>query len=132
MLVSLPLTYSALCSYRDGLGRLCRCNLYVYLNATCAVVIASEREDNPGASITNSYEHLATGVWQKLGLPLNQTTWIEHYTSEARFGWPETFDQVALTPQPETPMTSARLIEPHWSPFSRTELETLIASPFTG
>ena len=49
----MELSYAGLCSYRDGLGRLCRCDLYVYREGDAAVVVASEREDNPGASITN-------------------------------------------------------------------------------
>jgi hypothetical protein len=62
------LSYAGLCRYRDGLGRLCRCDLYVYRDGDAAVVVASEREDNPGPSITNTYEDLATGVWEKLAL----------------------------------------------------------------
>jgi hypothetical protein len=75
----MELSYAGPCSYRDGLGRLCRCDLHVYRDGDTAAVVASEREGNPGASITNTYEYLATGVWQKLGLPLDQVTWVEHY-----------------------------------------------------
>jgi hypothetical protein len=64
----MQLAYSGLCSYRDGNGRLCRCDLQVYRDGDVAVVVATEREDNPGSSITNSYAYLATGVWQKLKL----------------------------------------------------------------
>ena len=63
----MELSYAVPCSYRDGLDRLCRCDLYVYRDEDAAVVVASEREDNPGASITNTYEDLATRVWEKLG-----------------------------------------------------------------
>jgi hypothetical protein len=79
----MELSCAGLCSYRDGNGRLCRCHLQVYRDGDIAVVVATELEDNPGASITNSFEYLATGVWQKLGVTFEQTTWIEHYCSES-------------------------------------------------
>jgi len=69
----MELSYAGLCSYRIGNGRLCRCHLQVYRDGDAAVVVATELEDNPGPSITNSYEHLATGVWQRLGLTFEQT-----------------------------------------------------------
>jgi hypothetical protein len=34
----------------------------VYRDGAAAVVVASEREDNPGASVTNAFEHMATEV----------------------------------------------------------------------
>jgi hypothetical protein len=105
----MELSYHGPCSYRDGLGRLCRCDLYVYREGDAAVVVASEHEDNPGASITNTYEDLATGVWQKLGLPIDQVTWVEHYGAQA-YGVriDETFDWVTLERQGD------RLVAPQW------------------
>jgi hypothetical protein len=37
----MELSYQGPCSYRDGLGRLCRCELYVYRGGDAAVVVAS-------------------------------------------------------------------------------------------
>ena len=122
----MELTYAGLCSYRDGHGRLCRCNLQVYRDGNTAVVVATEREDNPGSSITNSYEYLATGVWQKLGLALKDTIWVEHYCS-ASYGFPieERIDWVTLE------RDDHHLVSPEWRPASRHELEQLIGQPFT-
>ena len=50
----MELSYAGPCSYRDALGRLYRCDLYVYRDGDAAVVVASEREDNPGVSMTNT------------------------------------------------------------------------------
>jgi len=122
----MKLTYAGLCSYRDGNGRLCRCDLHVYLHGKAAVVVAHEREDNPGSSITNSYEYLASGVWKKLGLSVEQTTWIEHY-SDASYGFPideERIDWVTLVQRGD------RLVSPAWRPGSRQELEQRIGQPF--
>jgi len=121
----MELSYHGPCSYRDALGCLCRCDLYVSRDGDAAVVVASEREDNPGASITNTYEDLATGVWQKLGLPVDQVTWMEHYGAQA-YGVriDETFDWVTLERQGD------RLVSPVWRPGSRQELEQRIGQPF--
>lgn len=123
----MELSYAGACSYRDGLGRLCRCDLHVYRDGATAVVVASERADNPGASITNTYNHLATGVCQKLGLSVEQTTWIEHYGPES-YGEKidETFDWISLV------WNGERLVSPTWRPGSMEELEQLIGQPFTG
>jgi len=40
------------------------------------VVVATERADNPGASITNTAERLATAIWE---LPLHDFSLVEHY-----------------------------------------------------
>jgi hypothetical protein len=122
----MKLTYTGLCSYRDDLDRLCRCDLHVYRDGDAAVVVASERADNPGSSITNSYENLATGVWQKMGLFLDQVTWVEHYASQScGVCIEETFDWVTFG------LRDGRLISPTWQPGSRDELEQLIGQPFT-
>jgi hypothetical protein len=122
----MELSYAGLCSYCDGNGRLCRCHLQVYRDGDIAVVVATELEDNPGSSITNSFEYLATGVWQKLGLTFEQTTWIEHYCSES-YGFPieELINWVKLE------WRDSRLVSPEWRSASRQELEQLIGQPFT-
>jgi hypothetical protein len=119
------LSYAGLCRYRDGLGRLCRCDLHVYRDGEATVVVACEREDNPRTSITNTYEDLATGVWQKFGLRVDQVTWIEHYgVQEGGVRIDETFDWVTLERQGD------RLVSPVWRPGSRQELEQRIGQPF--
>lgn len=121
----MELSYSGLCSYRDGLGRLCRCDLHVFRDREAVVVVASERADNPGASITNSYEYLATGVWQKMDLSIDQVTWIEHYASQSyATRIDETFDWVTLD------LDGERLVSPSWRSGNRQELERLIGQPF--
>ena len=72
-------TYSGQCSDRDDLGRLNRCNLHVYRRHAAVGVIAGKRADNPGSSITNSYENFTTGLWQNMNFFIDQVTWIEHY-----------------------------------------------------
>ena len=120
----LILNYSGLCSYRDARGEVCRCDLLVYRNREAAVVIATERADNPGSSITQSYEHMATGVWQKLNLPIDHTLWIEHYRADFWLDVDERIDFVHLE------VEGARLVEPRWHRGSRHELELILGRPF--
>jgi hypothetical protein len=60
-----------------------RCGLSVWRHGAepYAVVIASELPTNPGASITNAYEGLATHVLRQLWpqVPPWGTLWFEHY-----------------------------------------------------
>jgi hypothetical protein len=75
--------------------------------------------------ITNTYEDLATGVWQKFGLTVDRITWIEHYGAQA-YGVriDETFDWITPKRQGD------RLVSPQWRPGSRQELEQRIGQPF--
>ena len=43
------------------------------------VVIATERDDNPGASITNTIEHLAEAVANEMGWSPDDFILVEHY-----------------------------------------------------
>jgi hypothetical protein len=43
------------------------------------LVIATERKDNPGASVTNVAEHLASYVCDRFGIDPDRLVWIEHY-----------------------------------------------------
>jgi hypothetical protein len=58
------------------------------------VVILTEPDDNPGASITNSAEEIAASVIMDNALPTSRTVFIEHYESGARGtpSDPHTFD----------------------------------------
>jgi hypothetical protein len=84
------------------------------------VVIATEREDNPGASITNAAENL----WAKVrGLFGDDIVAIEHYPANRygggrpiRDGLKEEWDRVTIVDGTA-----------EWSPLSREELADLIA-----
>ena len=58
------------------------CGLEIINNNELYTVIASELKDNPGTSITNFYEHLATKIYhEKLnGIPIEDIIWIERYS----------------------------------------------------
>lgn len=59
-------------------------------------VILTELKDNPGTSVTNFIEKLATMIWNYLaGTPVCNIVWIEHYPADKKRK--ETFDRVFLS-----------------------------------
>ncbi len=57
------------------------------------VFIATELPDNPGTSVTNFAEHLATAMRGQYSLKPDQVIWIEHYP-DAKGRGKEDFDLV--------------------------------------
>jgi hypothetical protein len=78
-----------------------KCSWEIHEDKGRITVIFSERDDNPGTSVTNFIEHLATMVYNQFlkKYPAASICWIEHYP-ERRIGRrlePATFDQVMLS-----------------------------------
>jgi hypothetical protein len=92
------------------------------------VALFTEREDNPGTSITNCIEHLATEVYKLLERPEAGLTVIEHYEDRGFVGkrpmFKEEFDKVTLTWTQEQGFVG--FIDPRWKPVSRNEVECSI------
>ena len=57
------------------------------------VFVGTELPDNPGTSVTNFAEHLATAMRRQYGLKPDDVIWIEHYR-EAKDRRKEDFDLV--------------------------------------
>lgn len=79
------------------------------------VVIATERDDNPGASITNAAENLWSKVREQFGADIIA---VEHYPVRGEIK--EDWDLVTVVDG-----------SAHWSHLSRETLATLIANPAT-
>ncbi len=66
-----------------------------------SVVIATERHDNPGMSVTNAIAEIATQAVTALALVPEETRFIEHYSQESyeqrNPNEPETYDEVTFT-----------------------------------
>jgi hypothetical protein len=88
-----------------------------------AVVICSELADNPGASVTNAAEAMATQVRDRY-LKGRTMVWVEHYPPEAHGGEPETFDSVEFYERPDGSFST-----PKWKHLGRKGLEILIGGP---
>lgn len=112
-----PLLADALHQLQAGKARLLLCdgrngvtgqyNMAVATGEGDTVVILSERDDNPGASVTNSYADLAMAVLlqELVGADQNQARsdirWFEHYPRQPG-GWrKETLDVVTLPWNPQ-------------------------------
>jgi hypothetical protein len=111
-----------------------RCGLSVWRAGTraYAVVIASELPTNPGASITNAYEQLATRVVRQLWptVPPWGTLWFEHYPPGLGMEDTHHYDLVTfgLVKQP----AEVTYHHPSWRPVSRAFVaEALGVTPET-
>jgi hypothetical protein len=88
-----------------------------------AVVVCSELADNPGASVTNAAGAMATQVRDRY-LKGRAMVWVEHYPSEARGGWPETFDTAEFDE-----LLDGSFCHPRWKHLGRERLEQPIGGP---
>jgi hypothetical protein len=97
-----------------------KCGLGVFPRVGGGKVVAfSELFDNPGTSVTNWIEHLATGV-RSAGLvqPEDIVIWFERYGGGA--GIAETFDVVTFE------QYDGGYLRPHWRRSSRAYFESLL------
>lgn len=111
-------------SYGAG-GRMSQVQIAVYqARGELPLIVASERDDNPGPSLTNSIEDLANAVWRDLLPHAEGVQVIEHYPArEPRLGpWDdETFDLVTF--ETETPYAVA---QPVWRSLSASDVAAMI------
>lgn len=95
--------------YYEGLHKSrSKCGLNIFQRGEKIIVIFSELPDNPGTSITNFIEHLATMVYrQKLSdYPVKSIRWFEHYPRNRIRE--ETLDEVFLD------WNGERFYNPRW------------------
>ena len=89
-------------------------------------VIMTELGDNPGTSVTNAVENIATKVYNEYlhHVSIENIFWIEHY-NKASYRCPEngkeTFDHVTL----KWSFDLKRFISPDWRPCSKKILSEI-------
>ena len=102
------------------------CRLRVYrTDAGGVVAIATELPDNPGTSITNLAEQLATAVFQREEVSgPEHFTWIEHYPKRniGKDVRPESYDLVTFDFDPGY----RRFSHPRWRRIDQATLERLV------
>jgi hypothetical protein len=107
-----------------------RCRIRMYRpDAGTVVVIVTELLDNPGVSITNWAEYLATEIRKRYLRQGEALIWIEHYVERpsrynSRETVQETFDRVLMR------WNGVSYEEPEWKSFDRAGVERLIGEPF--
>ena len=101
------------------------CHLRILQTDQGTLVIATELASNPGKSITNAAETIATDVVKRWQLDPNKTRFIEHYTSESYEGedkekFKEDYKEVRFT------WSGQQADDPKWRKLSPKELATLL------
>jgi hypothetical protein len=86
-----------------------------------SVFIATELPENPGTSVTNYAEHLATAMRRQYGLKAEEVIWIEHYP-EAKDRRKEDFDLVRFVS-----IEADSFRNPVWTRITEQAVDELIA-----
>ena len=94
------------------------------------VVVASEREDNPGTSVTNAAEQLATAVVMTFCLDPDKLVWVEHYPAEGPHAKREDWDLVTFKII-RTKREFLTFTDPDWRPMRRADWQDLGLDPAT-
>jgi len=105
-----------------GRGVRARCRIRIY-RAHAAVVVITELPDNPGTSVTNAIEYIATCVMHDYKLDPRTTTWVEHYPGQA--DRPETWDVVTFEWIGNAVICATT---PRWRPSSAEEVRRMIGA----
>lgn len=98
-----------------GIGNCeCRCDIEIY----GALVIVTELKDNPGTSITNWAEHLATKICRDNNIDMKSLVWVEHYPEE---------DYDLVTFEIENEAVNKKVFKsPKWQHITQEYVEDLI------
>jgi hypothetical protein len=108
-------------------GDRARCLVRIWDTGESGVVMLTELPDNPGMSVTNACEDIATRIVQDFGINPQRTRFIEHYPEEKTTHHgiehvrKETFDEIFFTWD-----NRSRADEPHWKPLAKEEVERLV------
>lgn len=115
-----------LLDYRGYYGCPSRCGVQVWEPTQPGepyVAIYTELADNPGTSVTNAAETVATAIWHLLERPDAEIVFIEHYRDRAFIGgkpvFTEHFDRVTFEP------VRGGFARPRWRCVSKEEVEKL-------
>jgi hypothetical protein len=104
-----------------------KCLVRIWDGVEAIVVILTELPANPGRSVTNACEDIATSLVQDFGINPQHTRFIEHYPEEKTMHYgrehvrEETFDEIFFTWDSRN-----RADKPHWKPLSNVEVDRLV------
>ncbi len=122
--------YCDVCDYRGLHGCASRCRVEIWTDAQelRAAVVLTELPDNPGTSVTNFFEELATLVLPIVetlcACPPERIIWVEHYErvhlKSHQHYLPETWDRVELR------WTGFKYESPTWKPSDPQQIERLV------
>ncbi len=127
--MSMTCHYAGAFAFTDPNGRPAYCWLAVYSGpGRLPLAVVVEDPANPGASVTNSSEELATAIWHEL-LPRAADGFmlVELYLDPTRKN-PDLRERWAVV---ELRLEHGRLLLPRWRPTTRAAIEALIGSPIS-
>ena len=115
------------------------CRVRIYLSEEerdAPLAICTELAANPGQSVTNAAERIASEVLSFHRLP-TPVIWVEHYEKGTRGTQedPQTFDLVTFSgyevegPGRYTDEGRRRVSGPTWKPLDRATVEALVGGP---
>jgi hypothetical protein len=108
-------------NFKGYWGRDSCCDIEVYRRSDGKhFFIATEVSDNPGTSITNYAEHLATATRRQYGLKQEHMIWVEHYP-ESKSHRKQDFDLVRFADEGES------FRAPVWTRITEQAVNELIA-----
>ena len=103
-----------------------RCGLTIHRRSDgLVVVVARELEDNPGTSVTNAAEVIATQVCRENAISPHRLVWVEHYAKRGSALNPmePTWDRVTF----DFDWEQAAFRWPVWSPLTGRAVAELLA-----
>lgn len=105
--------------YKGFHGFPSKCGVDIVKHDTFTVIL-TELPDNPGTSITNMIETLATIIYHQFlnGVPVEKIIWIEHYPPSIHRE--ETFDEVTFE------WDGKYFFSPRWKRISPSELTMIL------
>lgn len=86
------------------------CRLRIWFDER--IVLVTELEDNPGASVTNAIEVIAEAVERVIDQPIDRFLLVEHYERTAMRG--STYDRVSFSGR----LSDRTLVGPAWAPLT--------------
>ncbi|CAG0943407.1 hypothetical protein ANRL1_01328 [Anaerolineae bacterium] len=93
------------------------CGVTIYhVEFNCYVVVITELDDNPGKSVTNASEYIATELKKSAKLSDADVTWVEHYIYQGQ----HEYDKVEYT------WNGNKATNPKWSPLGEDAFKKLI------
>jgi hypothetical protein len=108
-----------------------KCGVRIIVEGQKATVFLAELDDNPGTSVTNAVEDIATLLYKEsnllVGILPENITWIEHYPQRGKIA--ETYDRVLLSWEAQVPhwqggkvVGRGAFARPVWKPMQKAEI----------
>ena len=118
--------------FRGFRGCRCHCGLAILPRPDGrVVVVATECDDNPGTSVTNVAEELATVVVTTFRIDPAKLVWIEHYPPGKIHGKREDWDLASFTVKRDAGGQFLAFDDPVWQPMTPQDWANLGLDPAT-